>query len=230
MRWIRKRCERVWIKTLSFLFMKTNYSTERFGSEYGGWTICSTGISSESVIYSFGIGEDISFDLELIERFGCSVLAFDPTPRSIQWLIKQDLPNQFKWIEIGIANYDGEAKFFSPANTSFISHTILKHNKTGEKAIVVEVRRLSTIINELRNRRIDILKMDIEGAEYKVIDDILSTSIRPGQILVEFHHFFNNVSLLRTMRSTINLWMHGYRLFSLSKNGHEYSFIYKGKI
>ena len=33
--------------------------------------------------HSGGVGEDASFDLGIIERFGCSVFAFDPTPRAI---------------------------------------------------------------------------------------------------------------------------------------------------
>ena len=32
--------------------------------------------------------------------------------------------------------------------------------------------------------------MDIEGAEYDVIDDILNSNIRIHQILVELHHRF----------------------------------------
>ena len=224
------KVESVWINFLSFLIHKLNCPAKRLGSAYGGWTICPIGLNFKSIIYSFGIGEDISFDLALIEKFRCRVFAFDPTPRSIEWLKQQELPHNFKWFEIGIADYDGKAKFFPPENTSFVSHTILKRPQTANKAIVVNVRRLSTILNELSNQRIDILKMDIEGAEYKVIDDMLSTNVRPAQILVEFHHFFKNVSLLRTIHSTINMWMHGYRLFSLSKSGHEYSFIFKGKV
>ena len=162
-----------------FLISKTSYSVERFGSDYGGWNICPTKISPESVIYSFGIGEDMTFDLALINRFKCIVLAFDPTPRSINLLKQQKLPHQFKWFEIGIADYDGRARFFPPENTSYVSHTILKRSQTINKAINVEVCRLSTIYDKFGNNQIDILKMDIEGAEYKVIDDILSTSIRP---------------------------------------------------
>jgi len=37
--------------------------------------------------------------------------------------------------------------------------------------------------------------MDIEGAEYEVIDDLIASGIRPKQILVEFHHRFKNVGV-----------------------------------
>ena len=35
-----------------------------------------------------GCGEDISFDLGLIEMFDCDVYGFDPTPKSIDFVNK----------------------------------------------------------------------------------------------------------------------------------------------
>jgi FkbM family methyltransferase len=217
----------IWLCFVKNIAITTNMPTERLGSEYGGWNLCINGLSPNTIVYSFGIGEDISFDLALIKKYGCRVFAFDPTPRSIQWLQRQTLPTQFKCFNLGISDYDGEAKFFPPENTNFVSHTLLERPKTQDKFINVQVRRLSTILQELEHEWIDILKMDIEGAEYRVIKDMLSTDIRPNQILVEFHHFFKNVSLLKTMTATIRLWLHGYRLFALSPSSHEYSFIHK---
>ena len=46
-------------------------------------------------IYSFGIGEDISFDTELIGLYSCIVHGFDPTPRSINWIHFNTTPNKF---------------------------------------------------------------------------------------------------------------------------------------
>jgi hypothetical protein len=54
---------------------------EVLGSEYGGWPIAVSGVGPDTPIFSFGAGDDISFDLAAIERFGCDVLVFDPTPR-----------------------------------------------------------------------------------------------------------------------------------------------------
>jgi hypothetical protein len=56
------------------------------GTEYGRHTVCTDRLGPDSIVYSFGLGEDISFDLELIERTGATVYGFDPTPRSIAWV------------------------------------------------------------------------------------------------------------------------------------------------
>jgi hypothetical protein len=54
----------------------------RLGSDYGGWDVVLDGITKDSVVYSFGIGDDASFDLELIDRYNLVIHAFDPTPKS----------------------------------------------------------------------------------------------------------------------------------------------------
>ncbi len=61
------------------------------GTDYGGWAIDERLIKNNSIIYSFGVGTDISFDMELITRYGCSIFAFDPTPRCIKWIESQEL-------------------------------------------------------------------------------------------------------------------------------------------
>jgi len=86
------------------------------GSNYGGWTICPLEMDNAVRVYSFGIGEDISFDLSIIEQYALDVFAFDPTPRSILWLEKQDLPSQFHWFDFGIAGFNGITKFHPKTN------------------------------------------------------------------------------------------------------------------
>ncbi len=195
------------------------------GTEYGGWDICPDYISKDSIIYSFGIGEDISFDLEIIKKFGCKVYAFDPTPKSINWLKKQDLPDDFYYYDYGIADFDGLAKFFPPDNPNHVSHTILYKDTTKENIVEVQFYKLESILNKLGHKRIDVLKMDIEGAEYKVIDDILKLDIDINQILIEFHHFFPQISIEQTINSIEKLNEYNYKIYSISQNGNEYSFI-----
>jgi FkbM family methyltransferase len=205
--------------------IQANVPAERHGSEYGGWWICPLGLGAGSVVYSVGIGTDITFDLSLIETHGVTVHAFDPTPGSIAYLKARQLPNTYKWHGFGVASHDGQATFFPPANPAHISHTLLHRAATSDRTIQVEVRRLSTIVQDLGHKRIDVLKMDIEGAEYDVLEEILQNGLAVQQILVEFHHRFPEVDVDRTRRAVKDLNAAGYRIFSASECGDEYGFV-----
>lgn len=198
---------------------------ERFGSVYGGWDTVVTNLNSHSVIYSFGVGEDASFDTALIEKYHLTVHAFDPTPRSIEWVKRQAFSDSFVMHDYGIAAFDGNVSFNPPENPDHVSHTILDRPSTRTKAISVPVKTLSTIMRELGHSHIDIIKMDIEGAEYDVINDIYKSDIRPEQILVEFHHRFAGVGVKKTKEAVKKIKSMGYQLFSVSATNEEYCFI-----
>lgn len=198
---------------------------DRFGSDYGGWDIVATNLNSHSVVYSFGVGEDASFDIALIKKYDLIIHAFDPTPKSIEWVKRQWFSDNFVMHNYGIAAFDGNVPFNPPENPDHVSYTILDRPSTKTRAISVPVKRLSTIMQELGHVHIDIIKMDIEGAEYDVIKDICKSDIRPEQILVEFHHRFPGVGIKKTIEAIDSIRSMGYQLFSVSNNNEEYCYI-----
>lgn len=156
-----------------------------FGTDYGGWAIDTSKISEDSVIYSFGVGTDISFDLELINKFQVRVFAFDPTPRCLDWISTQNLNENFIFHPVGISDFDGKSFFNFPPNDIWVSFSETK--TTSENSVACEVKTLKSIMSLFNHTEIDILKMDIEGSEYHVIPNIINNNIYPKQILVEFH-------------------------------------------
>ncbi len=207
------------------LFFLLDHSCRRLnlGNRFASFTVSTEAISPKNIIYSFGIGNDISFDLEMIRRFDVVIFAFDPTPKSIQWLEKQDVPNQFKAFPCGLANYNGEAEFFLPENENYVSASMV--SKLSGTATKVKVKRLIDIMEEHNHTSIDILKMDIEGAEYDVIEDILGSGIKIHQLLIEFHHRFFDHGTRKTRHAIEMLKNAGFCLFYVSPNGEEFSFI-----
>lgn len=196
------------------------------GSEYGGWSICTDDLSHQSIVYSFGIGEDLTFDLGLISRCGCQVYAFDPTPRTKAWLEKKPVPKTFTFFDYGIADYDGKARFHPPDEKSFVSHTLIPNvYDTTEASFDVEVKTLATIMNQLRHAHVDVLKLDVEGIEFSVLKDIVRKEVSVTQILVEYHHRFSGFSLKDTIESFKLLYSHGYHCFSASADRTQFSFI-----
>jgi len=104
--------------------------------------------------------------------------------------------------------------------------TLLDEGTRDGDAIEVPVRRISTIMTEAGVRQIDILKMDIEAAEYEVIDDLLHSGIPVYQLLVEFHHRFKTVPIEKTRAVIASLADAGYRIFHITEKYREFSFIH----
>jgi FkbM family methyltransferase len=196
------------------------------GTDYGGYGVVLERLSPAAVVYSFGLGEDISFDLSLIERVGCQVFGFDPTPRSVAWVAAQSPPASFRVEQLGVADYDGVASFAPPKNPAHISHSMLE-GAGDETAARVEfqVKRLSTLMAERGHAALDVLKMDVEGAEYGVLGDMLKSGVRPKQLLLEFHHGMHGIPVSRSERSLSELQSAGYRIFDAQPTGREFSLL-----
>lgn len=196
------------------------------GTEYGGWPLLRQETPKEPLILSFGIGDDISFDLAAIERRAATIHAFDPTPRCLDWIQSRDLPKQFHFHPIGLASSDGFAEFFPPEQDAHVSFSAKPAPNSDQSAMVrAPVKRLSTIMAELAVKSIDVLKMDIEGFEYGVLKDIMSSDIRPSQLLIEFHHRMYGIDDEKTLTAVRALQQKGYALFYVSSGGHEYGFV-----
>ncbi len=201
-----------------------------FGNSGTSWSLYADILDEKSIVYSFGVGDDISFDLGLINRFDLQIFAFDPTPKSIDWISTQKLPKQFVIHPIGLANYDGKAKFHPPKNPNHISATMLDRSETRDQAYKVEVKTIKSIMQQLGHRYVDLLKMDIEGMEYEVIVDMKEKNILPTQVLIEFHHRFKGVGIDKTIKAVENMREMGYLVFHISQTGEEIAFIRKDKL
>jgi FkbM family methyltransferase len=175
-------------------------------------------------VYSFGIGEDLSFDLELIARYGLQVHAFEPTPRSLAWVRSQTLPEALVVHEFGLGIWDGMASFRPPSDPTHVSYSMLRSDGDGS-AIQAPVCRLSTIAAMLGHPRIDLLKLDIEGGEYAALPDCLAGGLRIEQLLVEFHHRWDFVGVSQTKRTISLLRTAGYRIADVSPSGCEFTFL-----
>ncbi len=209
------------------LYTKSQFEclSETHGNPGAAFTICPDKINENSVVYSFGIGTDISFDVSIIKKYKLNVYAFDPTPRSLDWLKTQKLPDSFSYYDFGIASFDGEARFFSPKNPVNVSYSMEKNTFVSSDSVEVKVNKLQTIMNMFGHSKIDILKMDIEGGEYDVISDIIKSNIEIGQLLIEFHHRLISNGIQKTKQSLKELNNANYKIFHVSDTGEELSFM-----
>jgi FkbM family methyltransferase len=197
-----------------------------YGNDYGGFYINPMLLTSNSIVYSFGIGQDISFDLEVIKHHQCQIFGFDPTPKSIEWIRNQNLHSLFRFESIGIGKTTGRAIFKLPKDEKCISASMYDHRFIdSSNHVEVQLESFQDISDRLHHTYIDVLKMDIEGAEYDAIDNILNSKIYIKQILLEIHERFFDDGKKRTEILLQKLRNKGYRLFAISDSYQELSFI-----
>ena len=201
----------------------TEISKVTVGSSYGSHTIPAGVLHAKSVVYSFGVGTDISFDQGLIDLIGCTIHAFDPTPRSIAWISQQPTSEHLVFHGFGLGEKDGALAFQQPSKVNHVSYS----RATGAKEVqLLPVKRLGTIMLELQHDHIDLLKLDIEGFEYAAIEDMLGSGIYPRFIAVEFHHGMYGFTDHQTNAAMKAASDKGYKLFHVSETGREYSLMY----
>jgi FkbM family methyltransferase len=202
---------------------------EEIGSRYGGWIIPVDFVREHSICYCVGVGEDITFDLRLIERFGCLVYAFDPTPRA-QAHVQTHARGveKFRFFATGLWNEDRVMRFYAHANPASPSYSLVNLHRT-DRFFEAHCKRLSAIMREHGHRTIDLLKLDIEGAEYGVIDSLIEDRLDVGIICVEYDEVHSKRYagyLERMKRSVARLQDYGYALVAL-KPKCNYTFVRK---
>jgi FkbM family methyltransferase len=206
------------------LRLDANLPAVRLGSEYGGWWVLSS-TPRDCTVVSVGVGTDISFDLAMIERFAATVHAFDPTPKSVEWIASQTLPTRFHFRPLGLAHFDGEMTF----RLARADHT--SYSSELEATAVVDevrcpVRRLATLARDVGLGRIDVLKIDIEGGEYDAVPELLKSGPLPGQLLLELHYTDAGAQISRAAKLVDLVRDAGFKLFARSAVGRELSFVH----
>lgn len=195
----------------------------------GGWWFHPDTLRTDSVVYSLGIGRDIDFDVLLVERFGLELHAFDPTPSTVEWMAGRKLPSGFHFHPWAVTAADGTMTLYPrlrrDGSKSTLMYTMVAQTETAGDAVEVPAKSVTTIASGLRHERIDLMKMDIEGAEYEVLDNMLDSGVKPLQLLVEFHHRFPGIGPQRTSAMVAKLRRAGYRLIAISETGRELSWM-----
>lgn len=219
-------------KHMQGVALKRRKDLVRLGTPYGGWIVPTQAFNESSICYCFGAGEDISFDVELINKFGCNVYTFDPTPRAIAHVrtlidkarqgerfeinnkpgeyyeLASEQASKLHFSGVGAWSSDTVMRFFAPSNANYVSHPILNLQNTKD---YFEARCLSlkSIMAVLGHDAVDLVKMDIEGAEYEVLESMLATGIRPKVLCIEFDEAGapRDAGFARRLRACIDSWL-----------------------
>lgn len=207
------------------------HTIQLFGSAtggYGSYALDVADLSEKSTVFSFGVGEDLSFESALLTAYpGITVFSFDPTPKSIRYVESHPLKG-LEFMPIGISDRDEEETFYLPVNQAYVSgsaeHFQKKNGVIQNQPIQVPMLSLDSIMKQTQVSIIDVLKMDVEGSEFKVLEDIFRKGKYPKQICVEFHErYFDKPK--EKMKSAVDLLTQNhYSCIYVSPSDEEFTF------
>lgn len=166
--------------------MRRRADMAMLGNPYGGYPVPTSLLDAASVCYLAGTGEDISFDLALIERFGCEVYAFDPVPRAGEYVARTAAGEpHHHFMPVGLWSSDTTLTFHAPVREGYVSHSATNLQNTAA-AFEAPVRSTASLMRELGHERLDLLKISAEGAEFEILDGVLGDGVVPRVLCVEF--------------------------------------------
>ena len=158
---------------------------------------------------------------DCIEGYGIenieAIYAFEPHKVNADFLVKKYETNDKIQIHpLAISNFAGSAPFYKKwyndkngksRGYDFAGNagSSLKGEKTNVSNVydLVEVMRISEFIQEQGLEKIDILKIDSEGSEYDILEDIIENGIHTKIDKIYFEDHLRKVGSIRTKREKV---------------------------
>ena len=167
-------------------------------------------VNQKCVIYSFGSSDDSCFETAVAERFDCEIHIFDPTSSELK-------DPRWSYHSYGLGGAD-------PTITSYWNWRTQK----PANCTSCPMRNLKQIMQELGHSHVDILKVDIDGAEWRSFDYIYKAmdSLPTDQLQVELTGLditpIKDASLAGGLDGVWNWWKNvlsdGFKVFELEPN------------
>ncbi|KAM6915781.1 putative methyltransferase-like protein 24 isoform 2-T2 [Xenentodon cancila] len=139
----------------------------------GGWAVCLHPKyslihrirSKRCRVYSFGLGVDVWSLERFLAESGCEVHGFDPSLKQLH------LQEAGMWL-----------------------HRLSVDWRDPNPAVVAQrqyanSKKMATILNDFGHREVDVLKADMESAEWKILENLILEGVLDsvGQLLLELH-------------------------------------------
>ncbi len=195
-----------------------NFKLIRLGRENdGGYLIGKKTIESTKALISFGILDDCSFEKKFKELNPINIFCFDLINYKTYWLkrIYNDLGASifnfnFSYFKNTLLRFFEFKNFFKDKSNFLFNKQISSGN-------------LNEIIQDYDNiEKPILLKIDIEGSEYRLLDEIILNQNYLSGLIIEFHDVDLNIEKIKSFIKNFNLSLthiHGNNYGSILKTG-----------
>jgi len=200
-------------KLLGIKFLRPNY-------------IFKNNFNTSSVIVDVGCGFEADFSRSLIKRYNLKSFGIDPTRKHQTALreYEQQSHGSFKYFNFAVSSVEGKITFRESTENESGSilpdHiNILKDNVSEYIVQSITLKQIPLIVGV---NNIDLLKLDIEGVEYELFNQIEKEDLAPyTQIFIEFHHRSIQRYTRKNTRQVIHLiCSKGYKMITLDSDNY----------
>jgi hypothetical protein len=192
----------------------------------GGYVLDKRIINKIDHIITCGLSDDWEFEKKFYNMNDkVKILAYDHTVDTNFWIRRffNDLIGLFLlkklriWKIIKILQYIDYRNFFSKKNRH-LKLMISDKNISNQQITIKKI---------LSKRKNVLLKVDIEGAEYKILKDILSNFKKINCLIIEFHSVRENLDKIYNFVDKIKnlklIHIHGNNINKLDSSGYPYA-------
>lgn len=145
-------------------------------------------LNSDSIVFDVGAyrGE---FARKIIRKFNCNVYMFEPVKSFYEHIKINFSKNQkIKVFNYGLSSRDQEMRINvdGDASSTFVGR--------GKNFETIKLRDFEKVIYELQIDDIDLIKINIEGGEYDLLDYFINNNLvsKMKNIQIQFHSFVPN--------------------------------------
>lgn len=146
-------------------------------------------LTSNSTVFDLG-GFKGQWASDIYARYGCNVYVFEPVRNFVIAIQLRFQKNEkIKIFDFGLGNKNTELMISTKGDSS----SLFKGH--GDEKILIHC--FSEFIKEHNITSIDLLKLNIEGAEYDLLDHIIENDLHKiiKNIQVQFHNFVPNANI-----------------------------------
>lgn len=166
-------------------------------------------INKNSIVYSFGLSNNIGFELDLVKKKEVKIFCYDPTDASVEYFRNNNFENII-FYPYGLYTEDKEVEFFMTSNGNGSTEEEMVISSETKKKF--QCYKLKTLMEKNGHDKIDILKIDIDGVEQDVLYQMIQDKIYPLQICIEF-----DAIPMSGFRATMDYLIHIKKLINLLK-------------
>lgn len=201
--WARRA--RRWVRQWQGTEPRTRVQIRCEQVEHGGWWICPLTLRPGDIAYSIDRGTDLRLERTLLEQYGARTYIFDPDPETADRADRAGLLETFQLYAIRVG----------PEN---------KAADAGRGVDGARMIKLPDLMRMLGHRRLDLLKVDVDTGE-AILRDLAALGTDVRQLLVRFRKAPTTADRDRIEGVVAALDARGYRIFRISPDGRQYSFL-----